>query len=157
MTAFSGAPSGRVAGGGWFLGLKPQAESYSPFGAWPFGPRKPRSKPNKPSSLGFVGGIARSGHGEPQSLFIPAVFTENIVLAVPSDFFNSPTPPLRISIPETSPYSVDCQEAAHPLDCEIRVPDHARPIGEDEQFAKMNHGSAGFEAADHSKVILQTV
>jgi hypothetical protein len=29
--AFSGAPSGRVAGGGGFLGLKPQAESVLPL------------------------------------------------------------------------------------------------------------------------------
>ncbi len=32
-TLFSGAPSGRMGGGVRFLGLKPQAESCSPFGA----------------------------------------------------------------------------------------------------------------------------
>ena len=39
MTAFSGAPSasGRVAGGEWFLGLKPQAGGIAPPGHGPSG------------------------------------------------------------------------------------------------------------------------
>ena len=41
--AFSGAPSGRVAGGGGFLGLKPQAESVVPLRG-----TEPRSSPENP-------------------------------------------------------------------------------------------------------------
>ena len=56
-----------------------------------------------------------------------------------------------------SPNSIGRQETSHPLDGQMRVPDHARTVSEDEQFAKVNHGPAGFEAAYHSKVILKAI
>jgi hypothetical protein len=109
--------------------LKPWAKLSSPFG-----PRKPLSTPNKLCSLGRAGGLAGF-----------------------ADFFKRTGSSFVHPHHGNSLDSIRRQETAHPLDCQVRVPNYARLIGENEQFAKMNHGSAGFESADHSKVILKTV
>ena len=53
--------------------------------------------------------------------------------------------------------SIKRQEVLHARDRQIMIADHARLVGEDQQLAKMRHGSSGFQATNHSKMTLIAV
>jgi hypothetical protein len=53
--------------------------------------------------------------------------------------------------------SIGRQKAPHPVDPQIRVTKRPRPVGKNEHFTKMGHGSVRFQATYHAKVILMSV
>ena len=45
----------------------------------------------------------------------------------------------------------------HAADCQLRIADHARPVSENQQFAKVPDRSPGFQTANHPEMVLMTI